>query len=399
MSRAARTIPPWLLPAVAFVVVVSLVTALSLYLGSDDGSADGSAADDAAASLPPATAADVAPPDSGALVGVSLDGAQESLADYADRLGRTPAVMVTFAELPFGETDLTTVDGAVTQAREAGSSVLLTLEPLDGLDAVDDAVIDDLVARLRAWNDSGVGVFVRFAHEMNGSWYAWGQQPEAYVATFRRVAAAVHAGAPASSMMWAPSYAGGYPFDGGEWSADRADQRVLDTDGDGRLTERDDGYAPYWPGDDAVDWVGMSLYHWGQVYPWGENELPSAGKLVDQLRGDYAVPGTQEQVVPDFYAAYAVGHGNPVSITETAALYVPGGPGPSERAVKEAWWSQVWDPALVEELPGIKMVNWFEWDKDEPETGGRIDWTVTRDADLAAAYADALPAWARFGDR
>lgn len=200
VSRAARTIPPWLLPAVAFVVVVSLVTALSLYLGRDDGSAA-----DAADGTSPATAADVAPPDSGALVGVSVDGAQESLADYADRLGRTPAVMVTFAELPFAENDLTTVDGAVTQAREAGSSVLLTLEPLDGLDAVDDAVIDDLVARLRAWNDSGVGVFVRFAHEMNGSWYAWGQQPEAYVATFRRVAAAVHAGAPASSMMWAPS--------------------------------------------------------------------------------------------------------------------------------------------------------------------------------------------------
>ena len=91
-------------------------------------------------------------------------------------------------------------------------------------------------------------------------------------------------------------------------------------------------------------------------------------------------------------------HGKPVSITETAALYVPGESGPSERAVKAAWWSQVWDPALVEELPGIKMVNWFEWDKDEPETGGRIDWTVTRDAGLAAAYADALPAWARFAD-
>ena len=55
------------------------------------------------------------------------------------------------------------------------------------------ADIDDLVTRLRAWNDSGVGVFVRFAHEMNGSWYAWGQQPTAYAAAFRRVAAAVRA--------------------------------------------------------------------------------------------------------------------------------------------------------------------------------------------------------------
>ncbi|VXB68562.1 glycoside hydrolase family 26 protein [Nocardioides sp. AX2bis] len=388
MHETRRTALSWAFLGVAFVVVVSLIVVMNTTLGSG--------ADDPA--VAPATAADVAPPDSGALVGVSVDGAQESLADYADRLGKTPAVMVTFAELPFAENDLTTVDGAVMQAREAGSSVLLTLEPLDGLDAVDDAVIDDLVTRLRAWNDSGVPVFVRFAHEMNGSWYAWGQQPEEYVATFRRVADAVHAGAPASAMMWAPSYAGGYPFDGGEWSARGADRRLLDTDDDGRLTERDDGYAPYWPGDDAVDWVGMSLYHWGQVYPWGENERPSAGKLVDQLRGDYAVPGTQEQVVPDFYAEYAVRHGKPVSITETAALYVPGGPGPSERAVKEAWWSQVWDPELVEDLPAIKMVNWFEWDKDEPETGGRIDWTVTRDADLAAAYADALPSWARFAD-
>ncbi len=387
MTNAARSALPWVILSSVFVVLASLIVVMNVALGADDSSG-----------VPPATAEDVAPPTSGALVGVSVDGAEESLADYADRLGRTPAVMVTFAELPFGETDLETVDGAVAQAREAGSSVVLTLEPLDGLDAVDDAVIADLVTRLRAWNDSGVPVFVRFAHEMNGSWYAWGQQPQAYVAAFRRVADAVHAGAPASAMMWAPSYAGGYPFDGGAWSAGGADRQALDTDGDGRLTERDDGYAPYWPGDDAVDWVGMSLYHWGQVYPWGENELPSSGKLVAQLRGDYAVPGAQEQVVPDFYADYAVGHDKPVSITETAALYVPGGPGPSERAVKEAWWSQVWDPALVERLPAIKMVNWFEWDKTEPETGGRIDWTVTRDADLAAAYADALPNWARFAD-
>ena len=45
------------------------------------------------------------------------------------------------------------------------------------------------------------------------------------------------------------------------------------------FTGRDDPYAPYWPGADAVDWVGMSLYHWGSAHPWGENEVPEPGKF------------------------------------------------------------------------------------------------------------------------
>ena len=62
-------------------------------------------------------------------------------------------------------------------------------------------------------------VVVRFAHEMNGSWYPWGQQPAAYVEAFRRVAGAVHTGAPGSAVMWAPNYGGGYPFTGGTHAA------------------------------------------------------------------------------------------------------------------------------------------------------------------------------------
>ena len=34
------------------------------------------------------------------------------------------------------------------------------------------------------------------------------------------MAAAVHAGAPGSAMMWAPNYAGGYPFAGGMYEAE-----------------------------------------------------------------------------------------------------------------------------------------------------------------------------------
>jgi hypothetical protein len=124
---------------------------------------------------------------------------------------------------------------------------------------------------------------VRFAHEMNGSWYAWGQQPAAYVEAYRRVAAAAHAGAPGSPMMWAPNYGGGYPFAGGRFAAvpGTGDARVLDTDGD-----------------DAVDWVGMSLYHWGGAWPWGENEVPEPGKFLAQLTGEYVGLGGDDRNLP-----------------------------------------------------------------------------------------------------
>ena len=52
-----------------------------------------------------------------------------------------------------------------------------------------DAALTELRGTLTRINDSGVPVIVRFAHEMNGSWYPWGQQPTEYVAAFRRVAA------------------------------------------------------------------------------------------------------------------------------------------------------------------------------------------------------------------
>ena len=64
----------------------------------------------------------------------------------------------------------------------------------------------------------------------------------------------------------------------------------------------DDSYAPYYPGDDAVDWVGMSLYHWGATYPWGENELPEANKFTDQLTGTYVGANGDDSLLPDFYA-------------------------------------------------------------------------------------------------
>lgn len=342
----------------------------------------------------PAPGAALLEPTSGTLLGANLDWEQDSLDAMAERLGHVPAVSVQFAPLPFDAAAEGYVEAWIEEVAASGGDAVLTLEPTVALDEVDGAVVEDLVQDLARWNARGVGVHLRFAHEMNGSWYPWGQQPEAYVAAFRRVADAVHDGAPGTAMLWAPNYGSGYPYLGGEHEVEpgSADAALLDTDGDGAVTGADDPYAPYYPGDDAVDWVGLSLYHWGHTYPWGENEVPEDGKFLAQITGTYDGLGGDETGLPDFYATYAEGGDAPMAIVETAALHQPGAPGPSALEVKQAWWRQVFADDVATRLPRLRMINWFEWRKAEAEIGGAtIDWTATTDPDLAAAFRADLP--------
>lgn len=337
-------------------------------------------------------------PRQGALFGVSIDWGNDTLADYAERLGQAPAVAVTFTGFPMSAQEEMWLDQAVVQARDAGSDLLLTIEPFDGLDAVTNANSQALAQRLAGYNRLGVDVYLRYAHEMNGSWYPWAQQPDDYVDSFRRMATAVQDLTRRTAMMWAPNYGGGYPFAGGTYQAPagRADAEALDTNNDGTVTGTDDPYRPYWPGKKYVDWVGMSVYHWGAVYPWGENEVPEDGKYLDLLRGTYDGVAGDETAVPDFYRQYGARMKLPVAVTETAALYVPGRDGADEEAIKSAWWRQVLDPGNGRALPWLKMVNWFEWAKFEPEVDDRVDWTVTTSDPVRTSFLAAIPDWLRF---
>jgi hypothetical protein len=339
-------------------------------------------------------------PADGTLMGVNLEWGRETLAEYSDKLGERPAVAVSFADFPFDEEDPGLIESAVEQLRQEGGMLLLTLEPVEGLAAVTEDHADELAGMLAGFNANGVPVIVRFAHEMNGSWYPWGQQPDEYIAAFRRVADAVHQDAPGSAMMWAPNYGGGYPFAGGTFEAlpGTSDFAPLDMNGDSVLTSFDDPYAPYYPGDDAVDWVGMSLYHWGGTYPWGESEMPEDGKFIDQLTGNYDGKNGDDSMLPDFYAEYGDGHGKPVAIPETASLVVDGVGDLRSLNIKRAWWEQVFDPAVHEEFPQLRMVNWFEWNKMEPEVGAAVDWTVMEDPAVRSEFSAALPEWYRFAE-
>lgn len=208
-------------------------------------------------------------PADGTLLGVNLDWENQTLEEHRRNLGHVPAVVVQFSNIPYDDQTWQHTVAAAEQVRANGGILLLTLEPHGGLQTMSDPVIDRLVADLRKLNDEGTPVMVRFAHEMNGSWYAWGQQPERYIEVFRKVSDAIHSQAPGTSMMWAPNYGGDYPFTGGQFAArpGTKDFAALDTNDDGSVTMTDDSYAPYYPGDTYVDWVGISLYHWGNQRP------------------------------------------------------------------------------------------------------------------------------------
>jgi hypothetical protein len=367
------------------------LTLIGLLLAGCGGAASG---DEGTGCAPVPAAALV--PDDGVWLGAHLDGDGAALDAYASALGQRPAVVGASVEVPMRSDDRRQVNALVERLIDARGMLLLTLEPYQGLDTVTDAVAEELAIRLDGYNRRGVPVVVRFGPEMNGHWYRWGQQPTAFVAAFRRVAAALHREAPGTATMWAPAYGGGYPFVAD--LEDPRDRAVLDVDGDGTVTRADDPYSPYWPGAEAVDWVGLSLFHWGSTWPWGENAVPEAGKLLEQVTGTYAGLGGDDRGLPDFYATYADGQDKPFALPETGALWAPGTAGSSERAIKRTWWRQVFDASLTKRLPRLAMVAWVERELPPDRDLPAVDWRALRTPALAEAYRADLPKWARWAE-
>ena len=118
------------------------------------------------------------------------------------------------------------MDWARKQAR-AGRAIQIAWEPGNIYAVRDDEY-------LNRWAEAaarcGTAVFLRFGGEMNGNWTPWGRDPLAYRRAFRLVHAVVNRHATNVALVWAPGAVPTYNLD------------------------------LYYPGDDVVDWVGISLY-------------------------------------------------------------------------------------------------------------------------------------------
>nr|WP_221420851.1 OpgC domain-containing protein [Conyzicola lurida] len=346
-----------------------------------------------------ATPADAPQPDE-VWFGPDLDWTNDAPDGYAGRLGETPSMYELTLPYPISEDAAaqwrTTARAVATQGAVLVLSFLPS-EALGDLTASDAEAAESLLAEMH--DQYGTQQLLRFAPEMNGTWISWGQQPNAYVDAFTLVADTVHAGDSGALMVWAPSYGSGYPFGLAEGRLDSlsaTDLARLDTDGDGDITESDDPYAPYFPGDDAVDWVGQTMFYFGK----GE-ATASAGVEVPLTENQAAVDTEVEQrftetwgytVAQDdnFYDRFAVEYDLPL-LLDTGALYDDELDGATETDVKRGWWRQVLTAAS--DRPLIKGITWLEAEREEAEAGGdEVDWRATDDPQIAAALLDDLRA-------
>ncbi len=117
------------------------------------------------------------------------------------------------------------------KAKQTGCAMQVALEPVNGLtEVVDDAYLHRFAKQAK---ETEIPIFLRFANEMNDPGSVWGQDKTLYIEKFRLVADVMHKEAPNVVMCWAPNDWGHHGFgDAAEW----------------------------YPGDQYVDWVGISSY-------------------------------------------------------------------------------------------------------------------------------------------
>jgi len=108
-----------------------------------------------------------------------------------------------------------------------GRAIQIAWEPKNIYAVQDDDYLNNWA---EAAAQSGAPIFLRFGGEMNGEWTSWGRNPAAYRRAFRTVAKVMRRRASNVAMVWAPN-------------------SIPTTNLDS-----------YYPGDDVVDWVGISLY-------------------------------------------------------------------------------------------------------------------------------------------
>ena len=327
--------------------------------------------------------------------GAELDWDRDSPRSYVDRLGTDVSLLARPVAYPLTDGSRLALRRLARTSAEQGAMSVVDLQPataLDGLDA-DDA--ETLVEELDELGEAhGSRFLLRFAPEMNGSWTPWGQQPTAYVAAFRELAEVVHAEAQAAWTVWAPAYGAGYPFGGSindvrlgsvTSASDARDGRRLDTDGNGELAPGDDPYGPYYPGDEAVDWVSLTMLRYGVSQRFGANVQPGSDELRARLDEDfgYGAPGTRTS----FYDRFADSRDQPMLLV-TGALYNPGGKGVTEGQVKRTWLKQVAD--AVRSRGQLRAVVWLEDARFEPEVGRVVRWGLTPSRALATTASRIL---------
>jgi hypothetical protein len=265
--------------------------------------------------------------------------ASGAVADVAKLAGERPSIEMWYADfaqpVPLAELNAVTSRGAMPMVTWEpwlwGGGVNQPKYALDRIAAGDhDSYIRAWATGLRNW---GHPVTLRFAHEMNGSWYPWaegvnGNGAGDYVAAWRHVHNVMAAaGASNVSWMWSPNTppTGPVPL------------------------------SQLYPGAAYVDAVALDGYNWGTTQSWSKWTAPGVlfGEGLSELR--------------------ALAPGKPIMIGETASAEAGGS--------KPAWIRD-----LLGYLSSQRDVSGFIWFQHNKET----DWRFNSSAASTTAFASAL---------
>ncbi|KAI8915295.1 glycoside hydrolase superfamily [Powellomyces hirtus] len=295
--------------------------------------------------------------------------------------------------------DLANITNLINLVEETNTDAIfyLTVYPMQGFEAVTTEHITQLGNALNTGIKNGRRFMIRYAPEMNGNWFKYGQDPVKFLASWKIFVDTLRAmlvDKTKLAFLWAPNSSNGYPFVGGEHQPlnNSAIISILDTNKDGKYDQWDDPYSPFYPGDDYVDWVGLSMYHYGKAYPWVDNVIPQPGVFEAMLTG--RVDYTPLMGAYNFYSMFSGDGrgqnittpvskgGKPFMIAETAATFHQGwlfpnqtigqetflDPGPGMVSIKRAWWQQIFNQTVFVRYPKLKGVCFFEFRKQEEST-------------------------------
>ncbi|MFF2345888.1 OpgC domain-containing protein [Pseudarthrobacter sp. NPDC058119] len=334
----------------------------------------------------PAQAAAPTPDKGKPWLGAVLEWGEDTAAGFSDRLGASPALFGHDITIPYRESERNDIEGFLQQTAAKGAHAMLTVKPSVPLDQLGTAEAEAFTALVRGLTSGFKGqLLVRFAPDMNASWVAWGQQPAVYRQAFQAVSAAFKKGdGGRATMVWAPYLGKDYPFERNRNAPQPGSEgfSLLDTNGDGTWNGSDSAYAPYYPGDDAVDWVGLAAYHDDTAGAAAVNSLPHSGELEDMLTAS----GSE-----NFYGTYAEGRKKPF-LLQTSAFYSPASGGAPEAGIKTGWWDQVVATATSPAFAGTAAVVWDERTSTRDTGVASISWLLTGNPDIAKAALDRLKA-------
>jgi hypothetical protein len=226
----------------------------------------------------------------------------------------------------------------VNKVKESGAIPTIAWEPNNGLEEVQDN--EYLRSFARACKAAGVPMFIRFASEMNGNWTAYSGNPALFKEKWRLIFNVMKAEAPNVAMVWSVAV---------------SPQSTI---------------AKFYPGDEYVDWVGMSVYN--VVYH--NNDI--------RQRADHEDPMELVRFVYQTYAAK-----KPIMISEYGVSHYTVTDQKEHIAFALTKLEQMYN-GLRERYPRIKAIFYFDVDAVKEARPERQinDYSITNHEEVLAQY-------------